>query len=232
MASVEFDLRAADTHLAKSVDDGVTTSLTFGHDPSVAAVVFPTAPFWVTLDPDDPNAREDVLVTSMSGAVATVVRGYRSTTGVPHRSGAKVRLAGGESRRIGCRLRRALGQSVAPATLTNISWDTEDEDTDGFHSTGATITIPAGLDGLYDVTIRANTSTLVGRTLIRLVPSSSIAGMPTLFRTLIPTSETDWSLSVAGIPLVAGDTFVVQVYHSNSGNLSWFAWMSCYRQGV
>jgi hypothetical protein len=48
------------------------------------------------------------------------------------------------------RLRRAANQSVATATTTDISWDTEDQDTDGFITApGTTLTVPANLGGLY-----------------------------------------------------------------------------------
>ena len=55
--------------------------------------------------------------------------------------------------RTSCRLRRVATQAVLTATDTPISWDTEDADTDGFIAvTGDTITIPAGLPGVYLLT--------------------------------------------------------------------------------
>lgn len=55
--------------------------------------------------------------------------------------------------RTGVRLRRAAFQSVPNGTLTAISFDTEDADSDGFIAvTGATITIPTGCDGVYVMT--------------------------------------------------------------------------------
>jgi hypothetical protein len=52
--------------------------------------------------------------------------------------------------RTGWRLRRAANQSIPNTTPTDISWDTEDTDTDGFITvTAATITVPTGLGGLY-----------------------------------------------------------------------------------
>lgn len=94
MASLEFDLCAADTFLAKDVDAS-STSLTLGHDSGVATVVFPAAPFWVVLDPDDPSARENVLVTALTGPTATVRRNFVASppgTGIPHKVGTRVRL--------------------------------------------------------------------------------------------------------------------------------------------
>jgi len=51
-----------------------------------------------------------------------------------------------------CRLRRAAVQSVASATDTAVSWDTEDEDPSGMiAATSSTVTIPAGMGGLWRV---------------------------------------------------------------------------------
>jgi hypothetical protein len=58
------------------------------------------------------------------------------------------------------RLRRAANQAVA-AGQTTINWDTEDADTDGFISVPSnTITIPAGLGGMYSIGGRIVSSTL------------------------------------------------------------------------
>lgn len=88
---VEFDLRVFDTFLAADATAAATT-LTLGHDAGSSFVTYPVAPFWVVLEPDDPSAREDVLVTALTGAAATVVRGGRGGTAREHKAGAPVRL--------------------------------------------------------------------------------------------------------------------------------------------
>jgi hypothetical protein len=56
--------------------------------------------------------------------------------------------------------RRTGNQSIANATLTDISWDTEDADSDAFATpTTTTITIPTGQGGLYLITASAIFST-------------------------------------------------------------------------
>ncbi len=53
---------------------------------------------------------------------------------------------------VGCRLTNSVGQSISNATATNLTFNTEDFDTDGFHSTSTNtsrITIPSGKDGKY-----------------------------------------------------------------------------------
>lgn len=56
------------------------------------------------------------------------------------------------SGRTGFKLRKAAAQSIASGVTTDISFDTEDLDSDGFISApSATVTIPTGLGGLYIV---------------------------------------------------------------------------------
>ena len=130
----------------------------------------------------------------------------------------------------GCRLRRAANQAITTGTLTSISWDTEDDDPNGFiAATSTTVTIPTGLGGLYAITCNpVSGAALTGRSLIRLVPTSAIAGMPGTLRVVIPTTEVEAVLTLA-IPLLAGDSFIVQVFHSNGVNVNFTAWLSCYR---
>lgn len=59
----------------------------------------------------------------------------------------------GTAGRTCARVRRAATQNIGSAsTPTSISWDTEDQDTDGFLAApSATLTIPTGCDGRYSV---------------------------------------------------------------------------------
>jgi len=91
---VEWDIRASDTHLAAAID-GAATTIVLAHPRGPAGEGYPSTPsFWATIAPDDPNEREDVIVTalSLSSASATVVRGIGYSTGLPHRAGTPVRL--------------------------------------------------------------------------------------------------------------------------------------------
>ena len=55
--------------------------------------------------------------------------------------------------RKGFKIRRVANQAITTATLTAVSFDTEDSDTDAFGAvTATTYTIPTGLDGLYAIT--------------------------------------------------------------------------------
>lgn len=57
---------------------------------------------------------------------------------------------------VGCAVTKSADQSIATATTTNITWDTEQYDTDGFHdnsTNNSRFTIPAGLGGKYLVVV-------------------------------------------------------------------------------
>jgi hypothetical protein len=133
---------------------------------------------------------------------------------------------------VGCRLRRVANQSINNITDTAISWDTEDQDTDGFIAvTSATITIPTGLGGLYAITaFAAAAANLAGRCYIDIVPTTTITGTPANLRVTIPTVASDSRyLNALTIPLNAADTFQVHVFHTIGAATNHTAWLSCYR---
>ena len=134
----------------------------------------------------------------------------------------------------GVRLRRVANQSINTNSVTSISWDTEDDDTDGFITpTSATVTIPTGLGGLYAITFYATgVLTAAGqRGFGQIIPTSSITGMPTGFR--VDLNEEEDSVTVAvTIPLLAGDLFVCRLYHNEGNAVNFTAWLSCYRVGA
>jgi hypothetical protein len=131
--------------------------------------------------------------------------------------------------RTGCRLRRAATQSVANSTSVTISWDTEDEDTGAFITvTGTTVTIPTGLGGLYAITFHAVGVTTTGRLVNWIEPTSGIAGTPAQLRAVSSGADTFVTLGVT-IPLLAGDSFISRVFHTNGAAANFTAWQSCYR---
>jgi hypothetical protein len=134
---------------------------------------------------------------------------------------------------IGCRLRRVAVQSVSSGVQTAISWDTEDQDTSGFiTTTDTTVTVPAGLGGLYAVTAFASSSptALAGRCFIEVAPTTTITGTPNPLRLAVATNGTDarYLLGIV-LPLNAADSFVVNVFHTIGAATNHTAWLSCYR---
>jgi hypothetical protein len=134
--------------------------------------------------------------------------------------------------RIGCRIRRAANQSIANNTGTDISFDTEDQDTSGFFApTSTTVTIPAGLGGIYVVTVVV-VGTTGGRSLCDVKLSSSITGMPTIVRNgQQGSTENRMSAWFSG-PLAAADTVACTVLQNSGGAANYTAWMSVYRMGA
>jgi len=106
---VELDLRVGGTHLATDADPA-DTALQLGHDAGSPLAVFPPVPFWLVLDPDDPSAREDVLVTALAGPVATVARAFTGGTARQHKAGSRARLDD---------VGKLLGAVAPPAVRTN-----------------------------------------------------------------------------------------------------------------
>lgn len=130
---------------------------------------------------------------------------------------------------VGCRIRRVANQSVNSATDTAISWDTEDQDTDGFIVvTATTITIPTGLDGLYALTFRAQGAIGAGRAYGRFVVTSAITGTPTDFLSVLSDVEDQVYVAIV-LPLNAADTFTCNVRHTSGVAVNFVAWLACYR---
>jgi hypothetical protein len=88
---IEWDFRAADTYLAAECTD-VANSVILGHPIGAGGAGYPAMSIWATIAPDDPNEREDIIITSISGAAATIVRGIGYSSGIAHRMGTPVRL--------------------------------------------------------------------------------------------------------------------------------------------
>lgn len=137
--------------------------------------------------------------------------------------------------RIGCRLRRVANQSISNITSTPISWDTEDQDTDGFITvTGTTITVPTGLDGIYAISCRVSGLFTNARNFVEVGVTTSITGVPADFRVPWnePSDENRLGAFISALPLAAGDSFVCNLFQSSGGALNITAWMSCYRVSV
>lgn len=113
--------------------------------------------------------------------------------------------------RIGGTWTRAANQSCTGAdAVTTISWDTEVEDSDGFATTGTTITIPANLGGLYVITTR-----LIGQT------TSWAAG--SFIRFLLTGSAYDRGIAESAYASATFTTLLlaagtIQVQMSNAGS--------------
>lgn len=119
--------------------------------------------------------------------------------------------------RKGFKIRRAAAQSITTASVTAISFDTEDSDTDAFGSvTATTYTIPSGLDGLYSITalVSMASATLGTAPFVRIIAGGS-------------TFDSAIAVGVAGVggfgitmPLVSGNTIGVSVFQNSGGSVN------------
>lgn len=178
----------------------------------------------IVLDPKrTAGAPEIVYVTAHTAAAtsATVTRGQEGTTARSHASATEwghvptpADYVGG-SRLI---VRRAASQAIPSATLTAISWDTEDIDTDAFIAvTSSTITIPTLLGGVYAISAVSaiNGGAPTGRHLLEIAAGGST------WRSTIEAGEDVGSVSVV-VRLNAADTIVTNIFQTGAatGNLT------------
>jgi hypothetical protein len=144
-------------------------------------------------------------------------------------------------RRVGTRLRRiATNQSVNSGATTAISFDTEDEDTDGFIAvTSSTITIPSGLDGLYAISAQAiGAANFNGRCFAQFAFANGSgtlpAGVPASYRNPYNSAgaENVLSCTVSPIPLAAGNTVIFQIFHTTGVAVNVTAFLALTRLGA
>jgi hypothetical protein len=138
--------------------------------------------------------------------------------------------------RKGVRLRRVANQSINSGSATPMSWDTEDEDEGGFWTSGTTVTIPTGLDGLYGIVANVAGAFSEGggaRDFIDIVLTAAATGIPDNLRIASEGAAEDLMMvSACPIPLEAGDSFVVNVFHQTGAGVNFTGWLSCYRIGL
>lgn len=128
--------------------------------------------------------------------------------------------------RRGVRLHKS-ASSVGSGSVTAITWGDENQDTDGYWSAGTTVTIPAGMAGIYVITFVA-TAPVTGRCFLEIVPTSSLTDIPPRWRSYLEAAE-DIDTATAVTPLAVGDSFVCNVFHSTGASATFESFLSCYR---
>lgn len=157
---------------------------------------------------DEIEAIEGILGTNPQGAFATVKAWLTDLT-----------------TRVGLKARKAATQSVPDATLTAISFDTEDEDTDGFITVpSATVTVPAGKGGIYVVTVEVFVAAVTtGQVTIR---TSTGTTNNHNFQYTGPNQNPAATIVQS---LVAGNTLTVLVQQNSGGAANVTARLEMYR---
>ena len=98
------------------------------------------------------SARDSAITAPVEGMVC-YIEGEDRYYSYSGSTWTRTALTSSGSGRTGFILRRAASQSVSNVTATDITWDTEDLDSDGFITVSATtVTIPSGCGGLYVIT--------------------------------------------------------------------------------
>ena len=107
---------------------------------------------------------------------------------------------------------RRVGLQFAAPPWTTVTFPSLDTDTGGYRTNSSTFTIPAGRQGVYAFTAQLITDVaLAGRSFLAL----TIAGVD--YRANIYPGEDTSSVS-ATVPLNAGDTIQVRLYHSSGAD--------------
>jgi hypothetical protein len=122
---------------------------------------------------------------------------------------------------VGCSLYKSANQSIASATTTTLSFDSEVFDTDGFHdnvTNNDRITIPTGKAGKYLFTIIVywGTSNTTGVREIQLAK----AGNPLIFDSITPAASGNVSHVTFIASAAVGDVFTAKVYQSATISLN------------
>jgi hypothetical protein len=118
---------------------------------------------------------------------------------------------------VGCSVTNSANYNVANNTHTTVTWDTEDFDTDGFHSTTTNtgrFTIPSGKDGKYllNCQIRWDDNTTNSDRSLGLYKNGTAIKSNAQNVGLYPSQQLNWVGA-----LVAGDYVYFSVYQNSGG---------------
>lgn len=135
---------------------------------------------------------------------------------------------GASSARVGARAYRTTNQTISNDVTTTITLDSEDFDTDGFHSTSANterLTIPSGKDGLYLVSARVIwASNATGHRSVYVVRKNSGGTVQEYHPEFLQTVSDAGQPCIMGLTVFsaasAGDWFEMQVTQKSGGNLN------------
>lgn len=171
-----------------------------------------------------------VSVANLAAAPGTVHEGMtiytQDTNTYWSYNGGWVRLPlpTSSSGRLGCFVRRTNDQSIANASETAISWDTDNHSAinDGYitvhATTGTTVTIPAGYGGLYSISGRAIFATapaaLGGKVILEAGGERFVNPIPA------GAQNEPYAFPAPTMALSAGDTIQARVLQTSGGALN------------
>jgi hypothetical protein len=157
-------------------------------------------------------AERDAAITVPSNGMII----WRTDLGAPElrKGGAWVPLMR-DTTRVGCSL-TTTGQAVLTGAATDLGWTTEIYDTDNFHAgTATTVTIPAGLGGVYSFSAYIDSGgTLNGASVIAVVSGASINRMA-----YVPSGNRYLAVSTV-FEMTAGASATVRMTNGHSGTVT------------
>ena len=168
------------------------------------------------------DAKGDLIVGTGADTFSTLAAGtntYVLTADSAEATGLKwaAPASGGGSTYVGCAAYNTSNFSISNNTGTNITWNTEEFDTDGFHSTSSNtsrFTIPTGKGGKYLITaqVRWDDNTAGERVL-------KIQKNGTEFKAFAmqPNAQNPMEAITAVLSLVATDYIEILVYQNSGG---------------
>lgn len=167
-----------------------------------------------------PNAKGTLVVGNGTDASTTLAvastAGYLLTVDSAEATGLKW-AAPSAAGFVGCILSKGGNQSISNATSTAIVWDTELEDTDGFHSTvtnTSRITIPSGKAGFYKITGQASFASNATGFRNAAIRKN---GSDYFIFWVAPATNGDWSVgSVSNIIELAENDYIEMFVYQNS----------------
>lgn len=138
--------------------------------------------------------------------------------------------------RVGGEWTRVANQLVSPGSFTQVLFDTELTDPDGFLTPSSGVaTIPADLGGLYAITAMVQYATAaLGVNAIRIGISSTSGPPVAAARTYDFTGNTLAGFQVGSlvVPLFAAQTITISSDHNNAGNQNLTGYLAIHRVGM
>lgn len=129
----------------------------------------------------------------------------------------------------GVRLERAAVQSVGQSAVGAITWDTERSDTDNIWSSGAVITIPTGLGGVWAASFTTS-SNATGRQFLQCDVTGNPAGAPQTYRQpMDPGNPALGLLSIPCLPVSDAGTLTFGAFHVSGGPANFTAQLTLRR---
>lgn len=204
----------------RSSTANTNTRLPIGTTGQVLAVVG-GVPAWATTADQTPlTTKGDIFTfTTVDARLGVGANGTVLTADSAEATGLKWATPSSTPTAVGCSISNSVSQSIDNSSTTTLTFNTEDYDTDGFHSTSTNtgrITIPAGKAGKYFVSTTVNyAGNATGFRQIRILKNGSTNVAATV---TTPGDSGDLGLTCSVMLTLAEADYLTVVTFQNSGN--------------